>query len=112
MQMDEGFRRTTPKQSSGFGSRLHKEMPTRRRISELCTLTDKVFRRTTTKQSSGIGSRLRKEDPKAQTEIGVMYEKGKGVPKDYDEAVKWYRLAVAQENVDAKTNLGVMYSYG
>ena len=27
-----------------------------------------------------------------------MYENGRGVPKDYDEAIKWYRLAAAQGN--------------
>ena len=26
-----------------------------------------------------------------------MYAEGKGVPQDYQEAVKWYRLAAAQE---------------
>ena len=27
----------------------------------------------------------------AQNNLGWMYENGQGVPKDYDEAVKWYR---------------------
>ena len=30
-------------------------------------------------------------DADAQYFLGVMYEKGNGVPKDYAEAVKWYR---------------------
>ena len=29
----------------------------------------------------------------AQSNLGVMYFKGNGVPKDYAEAVKWWRLA-------------------
>ena len=29
----------------------------------------------------------------AQHNLGVMYEKGRGVPQDYAEAVKWYRKA-------------------
>jgi TPR repeat protein len=37
---------------------------------------------------------------------------GKGVPKDYAEAVKWYRLAAAQGNANAQLNLGVMYANG
>ena len=71
-----------------------------------------VFRRTTTKQSSGIGSRLQQGDAQAQNNLGVMYENGRGVPQDYDEAVKWYRLAAAQGDADAQNNLGVMYENG
>jgi uncharacterized protein len=42
----------------------------------------------------------------------VAYENGKGVPQDYREAVKWYRLAAAQGNELAQVNLGVMYTNG
>ena len=31
----------------------------------------------------------------AQNNIAVLYEKGEGVPQDYVEAVRWYRLAAA-----------------
>ena len=31
--------------------------------------------------------------PRAQFYLGVMYAKGQGVPQDYTEAVRWYRLA-------------------
>ena len=41
-----------------------------------------------------------------------MYGNGRGVPKDYGEAVKWFRLAAEQGNADAQTNLGVMFQYG
>jgi hypothetical protein len=34
------------------------------------------------------------------------------VPQDYQEAVKWYRLAAAEENQFAQINLGVMYTNG
>ena len=48
----------------------------------------------------------------AQTNLGVMYHYGKGVPKDHKTAAKWYRLAAEQGNADAQTNLGVMYTNG
>ena len=48
----------------------------------------------------------------AQTDIGWMFENGQGVPKDYDEAVKWYRLAAAQGYASAQNNLGWMYEHG
>ena len=41
-----------------------------------------------------------------------MYDTGRGVAQDDAEAVKWYRLAAAQGDADAQTNLGVMYSNG
>ena len=31
----------------------------------------------------------------AQRRLGSMYAEGKGVPQDYQEALKWYRLAAA-----------------
>ena len=45
----------------------------------------------------------------AQYNLGVMYDNGEGVPQDYKEAVKWYRLAAEQGNANAQTNLGNMY---
>jgi hypothetical protein len=37
----------------------------------------------------------------AQLNLGVMYERGQGVAKDYAEALKWYRLAAEQGNANA-----------
>ena len=37
---------------------------------------------------------------------------GKGVPQDYAEAVKWYRLAAEQSYASAQSNLGFMYKNG
>jgi TPR repeat protein len=48
----------------------------------------------------------------AQFNLGVMYEKGQGVPQDYKEAVKWYRLSAQQGDVDAQLKLGVSYGMG
>ena len=48
----------------------------------------------------------------AQYNLGVMYQKGRGVLKDYAEAVKWYRLAAEQGEAFAQLNLGTMYEGG
>jgi TonB family protein len=37
---------------------------------------------------------------KAQHSLGVMYANGQGVAKDDKEALKWYQLAVKQENTE------------
>ena len=48
----------------------------------------------------------------AQSNLGLMYAKGDGVPRDYKTAVKWYRLAAEQGDVSAQFNLGLMYAKG
>ena len=49
---------------------------------------------------------------KAQNNLGLMYAKGQGVPKDEAEAVRWCRKAAEQGNAQAQFNLGVMYGKG
>jgi len=49
---------------------------------------------------------------KAQTNLGVRYNLGDGVPQDFAEAGRWYRLAAEQGEVDAQFNLGLMYFSG
>ena len=41
-----------------------------------------------------------------------MYFRGEGVPQNYAEAVKWWRLAADQGNADAQNRLGFIYSRG
>ncbi len=48
----------------------------------------------------------------AQFFLGVMYDKGRGVPQDDAEAVKWYRKAAEQGVAEAQYNLGLMYDDG
>ena len=43
----------------------------------------------------------------AQYNLGVMYEKGRGVPQDYKTAVKWYTLAAEQNDAVAQLNLSI-----
>ncbi len=53
-------------------------------------------------------------DADAQTDLGIMYDNGFGVPQDYAAALKWYRKAAEQGYADAQHSLGDMYanSYG
>jgi TPR repeat protein len=48
----------------------------------------------------------------AQYNLGVMYANGRGVPKDYVEAVKWWSKAAEQGHAAAQYNLGSMYDNG
>ncbi len=44
--------------------------------------------------------------------LGLMYEKGLGVPQDYAEAVRWYRKAAEQGHAKAQRTLARMHSRG
>ena len=44
----------------------------------------------------------------AQYNLGIMYDNGKGVPQDYQEAVNWYRLAAEQDYSSAQHNIAYM----
>lgn len=49
---------------------------------------------------------------KAQFNLGVMYQRGQGIPQDSSEAMNWYRKAAEQDLPDAHFNLGVIYHNG
>ena len=51
-------------------------------------------------------------DVVAQNILGDIYKAGVGVPKNYKEAVKWYRLAADQGDHTALWSLGGMYDDG
>ena len=51
-------------------------------------------------------------EAKAQRALGRAYDLGRGVPQDYAEALKWYRLSADQGNGEAQANLGFMYHNG
>ncbi|MBS4164006.1 Uncharacterized protein PRO82_001316 [Candidatus Protochlamydia amoebophila] len=48
----------------------------------------------------------------AQHKLGLMYERGQGVPQSDQEAIKYYQLAADQGNADAQFSLGFMYKKG
>ena len=51
-------------------------------------------------------------DPKAQTYVGEIFEKGHGIPPDYEAAAQWYRKAADQGYAPAMINLGFLYEKG
>jgi hypothetical protein len=44
--------------------------------------------------------------------LGYLYEGGRGVTQNYDEAVRWYRLAADQGDADAQQALADLYRFG
>ena len=51
-------------------------------------------------------------DVNAQFALGVRYYNGNGVPKDFDEAVKWYKKVAYSGNVQAQIMMGLCYEKG
>ncbi|MCX6602910.1 MAG: tetratricopeptide repeat protein [Acidobacteria bacterium] len=51
-------------------------------------------------------------DASGQLNLGQMYSKGDGVPKDLAQAAFWYRKSADQGNAPAQSNLGAMYATG
>jgi TPR repeat protein len=51
-------------------------------------------------------------DLDAQTQLGIMYYRGMGVPLDWGEAQVWFRLAAQQGGAEAQVKLGVMCFMG
>jgi hypothetical protein len=51
-------------------------------------------------------------DAAAQYNLGLIYNNGQRVPKDYKQAVYWYTKSAAQGNAAAQFNLGFMYFNG
>ena len=48
----------------------------------------------------------------AEYNLGLIFSRGKEVPRDDKKAVKWYRLAAEQGLAQAQHNLGVMFGKG
>ncbi|MFT6908978.1 MAG: TPR repeat protein [Oleiphilaceae bacterium] len=51
-------------------------------------------------------------DAPAQFNLGIMYDKGKGVAQDDKQAAIWYRKAAEQGHALAQYNLGIVYANG
>jgi TPR repeat protein len=51
----------------------------------------------------------KKGDAKAQYNVGLIYEKGRGVKADLSEAMRWYEKAAKQGNGKAQYNLARLY---
>ena len=51
-------------------------------------------------------------DARAQYYLGLLYENGDGVPRDYEKAREWYEKSAAQGEANAQFYLGLMSAFG
>ena len=61
---------------------------------------------------AGLRDRAEAGDVDTQLSLGLIYQWGRGVPKDDAEAVRWYRLAAEQGHAEAQAMLGYAYANG
>lgn len=64
------------------------------------------------KDATALRIRADQGDAEAQFKLGSIYSKGKGVPSDFAEAVRWYGKSADQGYTKAEYNLSVMYRDG
>ncbi len=53
-----------------------------------------------------------KGNAEAQSLVGLMYDLGKGLPRDTGQALRWYRAAADQGNAAGEFHLGTIYLNG
>ncbi len=51
-------------------------------------------------------------DPDVMYLTGLMFDRGESVPRDYQEALRWYVLAAEAGQPDAMNSLGLMHALG
>ena len=91
--------RTTPRRCGGTASPPSRVTPPRRSTSGSCTPTARVCPRTTQRRFRLAA---------AQSNLGLMYANGEGVPEDDAEAVRWFRLARQAGQRHRAVRLGLM----
>ena len=64
------------------------------------------------KHGSGMHKAAAQGQAKAQYNLGTLYFNGEGVPKDYQQALRWFRLAADQGEALAQTKIAIMYDDG
>ena len=48
----------------------------------------------------------------AQNDLGLFYQSGMMVPKDYQRAMQWYKKAASKNHIPAIFNIGILYHKG
>ena len=61
---------------------------------------------------AGYMALAKKGNAEAQFRLGIMHDKGRGVPENDAEAIQWFRKAAAWGHVESQINLGVMHAQG
>ena len=61
---------------------------------------------------AGFSALAREGNVEAQFRIGIMHDKGRGVPENDAKAIEWFQKAADRGHLEGQINLGVMYARG
>ena len=59
-----------------------------------------------------IQQKAEQGDAEAQVKMGLLYRRGRDVPRDYGQAHDWFQKAAEQGNAEGQNNLGLMFDHG
>jgi clan AA aspartic protease (TIGR02281 family) len=62
--------------------------------------------------TDALKARAEQGDAAAQNDLGVLYHKGSGVPKNLQEAARLYKLSADQGYAKGQVNLGILNFFG
>ena len=74
--------------------------------------TDPAIPQNTAEAAKWYAKAAKQGYPKAQHNLALLYEDGRGVPQSYTEAAKWYKKAAQAGFSEAQNNLAVLYIIG
>ena len=97
--------REAGRQPQGKSSRLQADAALREQVRTLGQTAEQEGVRT-------LRQKAEQGDADAQYSLGVSYRDGKGVDRDYAQAVTWWRKAAGQGHASAQAALGFMYASG
>ena len=78
----------------------------------IITASRKVRHKTILKRQSGIAWRPMQDIRRLRNRLGVIYDHGKGMPRDEAAAASLFRLSAEQGYADAECNLGQAFYQG
>jgi TPR repeat protein len=81
-------------------------------IGFVWNMHERSLQRRLADNAAACQTRAEKGDAAAEYCLGHVYFEGEGVPRDYDEALSWYRRAADQGYALAEASLGYMYLQG
>jgi TPR repeat protein len=64
------------------------------------------------KALAALESAAEQGNAEAQSDLGLLYDHGQGLPQNYAKATYWYRKAAGQGYAEAQYNLGLLYALG
>ena len=112
MKKDSASRAIIVRRRAGIGKRLKMATANPRPAWAPCMKRAKECGRNFRSAILWYGRAAVENDPRAQYRLGVIFEKGLGVDRDYDESLKWYRAAANRQWAPAQYHLAALYESG